>query len=113
MSFYANGGIGSHLAFFTLSVLWWYFTLQAWRAAVARNFSKHRACVLRSFALTLSAITLRIWKLGMAHYFELPPMDIYRMVTWLGFVPNLVLAEFYLYRARRRNNRKLYHEENI
>jgi len=113
MSFYANGGIGSHLAFFTLSVLWWYFTLQAWRAAVARNFSKHRACMLRSFALTLSAITLRIWKLGMAHYFELPPMDIYRMVTWLGFVPNLVLAEFYLYRARRRNNRKLYPEENI
>lgn len=100
MSFYANGGAGSQLAFFTLSVLWWYFTWQAWRAAVARDFSKHRAYMLRSFALTLSAITLRIWKMGMAHYFELPPMDIYRIVAWLGFVPNLMLVEMYLHRLR-------------
>jgi len=102
MSFYANGGIGSQLAFFTLSMLWWYFTFQAWRAAVARDFSKHRAFMLRSFALTLSAITLRLWKLGLAHYFELPPMDIYRVVAWLGFVPNWMAVEFYLYRARKK-----------
>lgn len=100
MSFFANGGTGSQLAFFTLSVLWWYFTWKAWRAAIARDFPKHRAYMLRSFALTLSAITLRIWKMSLAHYFELPPMDIYRIVAWLGFVPNLVLVELYLYRQR-------------
>ncbi len=102
MSFFANGGMGSQLAFFTLSVLWWYFTYQAWRAAVDRDFTKHRGYMLRSFALTLSAITLRVWKLGLAHYFELPPMDIYRLVAWLGFVPNVLLIEFYLYRIRSK-----------
>jgi Predicted membrane protein (DUF2306) len=102
MSLYANGGITSRLAFLTLSILWWYFTYKAWRAALAKEFAQHRAYMLRSFALTLSAITLRIWKLGMAHYLELPPMDIYRMVAWLGFVPNLMLIEYYLYRVRRR-----------
>lgn len=107
MSFYANGGMGSQLAFFTLSVLWWYFTWQAWRAAVDRDFSRHRAHMLRSFALTLSAITLRVWKLGLAHYFELPPMDIYRLVAWLGFVPNLLLVEFYLYRLRNKPGREI------
>ncbi|MGH8050319.1 MAG: DUF2306 domain-containing protein [Arenimonas sp.] len=107
MSFFANGDTGSQLAFFTLSVLWWYFTFQAWRAALARDFSRHRAYMLRSFALTMSAITLRIWKMGLAHYFELPPMDIYRIVAWLGFVPNLLLIEFYLLLEKRnRDNRK-------
>jgi hypothetical protein len=104
MSFYANGGIGSQLAFFTLSVLWWYFTWQAWRSVMEQDFSKHRAFMLRSFALTLSAITLRIWKMGLAHYFELPPMDIYQIVAWLGFVPNLVLIELYLYVSWNRHN---------
>lgn len=102
MSFYANGGIGSQLAFFILSVLWWCFTCHAWRAAVDGDFAKHRSYMLRSFGLTLSAITLRLWKMGLAHYFELPPMDIYRIVAWLGFVPNLLLVEFYLYRWRNR-----------
>ncbi|MEO8000819.1 MAG: DUF2306 domain-containing protein [Arenimonas sp.] len=100
MSFYANGGLGSRLAFLILSILWWYVTLQAWRAAVARDFARHRAFMLRSYALTLSAITLRLWKLGMAHYFGLPPMEIYRVAAWLGFVPNYLLVEIYLYRVR-------------
>ena len=101
MAFYANGGISSRLGFFTLSVLWWYYTYQAWRSALARDFSRHRAFMLRSYALTLSAITLRIWKLSFAHYLGLPPMDIYRMVAWLGFVPNIVVVEYWLYRERK------------
>jgi hypothetical protein len=100
MAFYANGGISSRLGFFTLSALWWYSTYQAWRSAVTRNFSKHRAFMLRSYALTLSAITLRIWKLSFAHFLALAPMDIYRMVAWLGFVPNIVLVEYWLHRER-------------
>ena len=55
--------------------------------------------MLRSYALTLSAITLRLWKLGMAHYFGFPPMDIYRAAAWLGFLPNYLLVELYLYRV--------------
>lgn len=102
MGFYANGGITSRLAFIALSILWWYFTWQAWRAAVKRDFQKHRAFMLRSFALTLSAITLRVWKLSLAHYFGFPPMDIYRVVAWLGFVPNWLFVECWLFRERRQ-----------
>lgn len=101
MAFYANGGFSSRLGFITLSILWWYCTYQAWRSALARDFSRHRAFMLRSYALTLSAITLRIWKLSFAHYLGLPPMDIYRMVAWLGFVPNIVVVEYYLYHTRK------------
>ena len=49
--------------------------------------------MIRSYALTLSAITLRVWKLGLALTLEPRPMDLYRVVAWLGFIPNLIVAE--------------------
>lgn len=92
MAFYANGGVYSRLAFGVLSVLWWWFTLQGWRSVVKGRFSDHQKYMIYSFALTLSAITLRVWKLLIAQYLQWPPMDIYRIVAWLGFVPNLAVA---------------------
>jgi uncharacterized membrane protein len=96
MAFYANGGTTSRAAFLILSILWWAFTYLAYRAALHRDFAAHRRWMLRSFALTLSAITLRLWKMLIAHYFELPPMDLYRLVAWLGFVPNLLVIEWFI-----------------
>ena len=32
--------------------------------------------MIRSYALTLSAITLRAWKFGINNSFELPPMEV-------------------------------------
>lgn len=102
MAFYANGGWTSRLAFVVLSILWWGSTALAWRAALARRMGAHRAWMLRSFALTLSAVTLRLWKMGLAHAVGLPPMDLYRVVAWLGFVPNMLVIELYLRQGYRR-----------
>lgn len=100
LAIYANGGVTSKIAFMTLTILWWYFTYQALRFAINKDFDKHRAYMIRSFALTMSAITLRFWKMMIAHYFGLPPMDIYRIVAWLGFIPNLLFAEYYIFSLR-------------
>jgi hypothetical protein len=54
--------------------------------------------MLRSFALTLSAITLRIWKVVLVALFQPKPMDVYRWVAWLGWVVNLILIEFIIYK---------------
>lgn len=93
MSFYANGGISSRTAFTVLSCLWWYVTYTAWWSVLHKDFVGHQHFMLRSFALTLSAVTLRLWKMGLASYFDIPPMDLYRIVAWLGFVPNILIAE--------------------
>ena len=102
MAFYANGGLTSRVAFLILSILWWGYTYLAYRSALNSDFIAHRRWMLRSFALTLSAITLRLWKMALAHYFEWPPMDIYRLVAWLGFVPNLLAIECYLYYRKKK-----------
>lgn len=99
MSFFANGGWSSIIAFTLLSVLWWFFTYRAFRHALKGQFEKHGKWMIRSYALTLSAITLRLWKFTYANYIDpdmefLHPMDLYRIVAWAGWVPNLLIAEY-------------------
>lgn len=96
----ANGGWLSQLAFTILAVLWWWFTWRAWRTILRGQTQEHHAFMIRSFALTLSAVTLRAWKWGIVLLWAPPPMDTYRLVAWLGWVPNLLFAEW-LIRSRR------------
>ena len=106
MSFYANGGISSRIAFVLLSSLWISTTALALYKAIKKDFRAHRFFMIRSFALTLSAVTLRIWKVLLANYTELPPMDRYRIIAWLGWTLNLLVAEliiFYYIKKRREN----------
>lgn len=101
MSIYANGSIYSRIGFLLLSVLWLLFTALGWYYVLKRDFSKHRVFMILSFSLTLSALTLRLWKFCLAGLFHPPPMDLYRIVAWLGWVPNLLVA-FMIVRKNRQ-----------
>lgn len=92
MSLYANGGVYSRIGFTLLSVLWLTFTALAWYYVIKRDFKKHREFMILSFSLTCSALTLRLWKYGIAYTLQPAPMDLYRVVAWLGWVPNLLLG---------------------
>lgn len=102
MGFYANGGTSSRIAFVLLAALWIFFTAMALYKARKKDFKSHRNYMIRSYALTLSAITLRAWKFGINNSFELPPMDVYRTVAWLGWVLNLAVAEIIIYRIKNK-----------
>jgi len=103
MAFYANGGITSRTAFITLAIGWIVTTSMGWRLAIRRQWQRHREWMMRSYALTLSALTLRVWKYTLVLLFEPRPMDVYRLVAWLGFVPNVLLVEWLIRRKRRRS----------
>jgi uncharacterized membrane protein len=94
MALLANGGIPSRIAFTSLSLLWMYSTAKAWQTAKAKQFTLHRNWMYRSYALTLSAVTLRAWKWLLIALFHLRPLDAYMIVAWMGFVPNLLVAEW-------------------
>jgi uncharacterized membrane protein len=104
MALLANGGLSSRIAFTTLSILWMFTTLKAWRSALARQFVAHKEWMMRSYALTLSAVTLRAWKWLLIALFHLRPLDTYMIVAWLGFVPNLLFAEWLI---RTKKTKKL------
>lgn len=93
MGIYANGGVVSQMSFCLLASLWILFTAMAITKAIQRDFKSHRAFLIRSFALTLSAITLRAWKYLLVFLFHPRPMDVYEIVAWLGWIPNIIIAE--------------------
>ncbi len=93
MAVYANGGLPTKIAFLVLDVLWFYFTLMAFIAVKNKDFSNHKNYMIRSYALTFSAITLRTWKYVFTHTTHLDLNTIYMMDAWLGFLPNLLIAE--------------------
>jgi hypothetical protein len=107
MGFYANGGLPSRIAFIMLALLWIFCTAMALIKARQKNFKEHRYYMIRSYALTISALTLRAWKYAITNSFELPPMDVYRAVAWLGWVPNILFAEWLIWKDKWKRKSKL------
>ena len=97
MGYYGNGGWVSQWAFCILAVLWVVFTWKAVADARAYRFADHKKWMYRSYALTLSAISLRAWKWLLVLLFAPAPMDVYRVVSWLGWGGNLLIAEAVIY----------------
>lgn len=97
MSYHANGGVFSKTAFVILSVLWMSFTFLSVYYVLKKDINQHQKFAIRSFALTLSAISLRLFKYIIVFLFHPPPMDVYRIVAWLGWTFNLLLAEIIIF----------------
>ncbi len=91
------GGVGFGL----LAVAWLLTTALGWRTAMERRFAEHRRWMIRSWALTLAAVTLRIY---LPASMLLPwPMDTsYIAIAWLCWVPNLLITEWWLRRREAR-----------
>lgn len=97
----ANGGLWGKTAFVLLDCLWFYFTCAAFIFARRRDIASHKRFMIRSYALTCTALTLRSWKLILSNSFQIDPQTLYVLDAWLGFVPNLIVAEWII----RRNTR--------
>ena len=78
-----------------LAVCWFVANLQAWRLALAGRFAEHRRWMVRSFAMTFGAVTLRLY-LPIAPAMGYDFMPAYVAISWLAWVPNLMVAELYL-----------------
>ncbi|MEY5049649.1 MAG: hypothetical protein RLZZ175_3008 [Bacteroidota bacterium] len=98
MGYCANGGVLAQISFVLLSILWFYFTFKGYQYAKQNNWLLHQNYLFRSIALTFSAISLRLFKLIIASFFHLQPMDIYVIIAWLGWVANLIIVEVIIYR---------------
>lgn len=100
MSFYSNGDWYARVSFILLSVLWWWFTWRAYQTARAKQFQQHSAFMVRSYALTLSAITLRLFQYGISTWWYLDPTLQYTIVAWASWGVNLVIAEILIRRKK-------------
>lgn len=99
MSAFAFGGMISTTGFGLLASIWLYTGIRAIVAARAHQFQKHQRWMIRNFALALAAVSLRIG-LGIGFALGLPFEMFYPSLAWLSWVPNLLVAECLIRRAR-------------
>jgi uncharacterized membrane protein len=100
MAVVSSEGMPTHLGFGILAGLWFFTGLQAYRMVRKGNVDVHREWMIRNFALTFAAVTLRIelpLMLGPLHW---PFRPSYIIVSWLCWVPNLLVAEWMVRRSR-------------
>ncbi|RED53006.1 DUF2306 domain-containing protein [Cohnella phaseoli] len=105
MSFRATGGWASSLGFLLLSLAWLYTLGQGLNAIrTGRDLAKHRKWMTLNYALTLAAVTLRIYLPLAIVLFGMGPYNVYySIIAWLCWVPNLLLASWLLSRRTRRS----------
>jgi len=106
LAFGSTAGPIATVGFGSLAVIWITANVQGWRSARARRFDAHRAWMIRSFALTFAAVTLRLY-LPLLPLLGVSFLDGYRAVSFLAWVPNLALAELYIRGAFSRRPRLL------
>ena len=87
-------GLPTHLGFGILAVLWFVTAAQGYRFAVKGDMEIHREWMIRNFALSLAAVTLRNWLPLMLFAFHWPFRTAYIIVAWLCWIPNLLVAEW-------------------
>jgi uncharacterized membrane protein len=99
----AFGGIIAQLGFSLLAVCWLVTTTMAFLTIRRKEVQKHREWMIRSYALTFAAATLRVW-LPLLQVVGLSFVSSYRIVAWLAWVPNLLLVEWFI--ANRLRQKK-------
>ncbi|MFY8021566.1 MAG: DUF2306 domain-containing protein [Bacteroidia bacterium] len=95
MGIYGNGGISAQTSFVISAFLWILTSLLALKSIKNKKVKQHYYWVCMSYGLCLSAITLRIYVLVFPYFFHLPSSQMYALVAWLSWIPNLILAHYY------------------
>jgi len=101
LSFYAFGGLISKAGFLALSLSWIYTTYKAYKHIRMKNIELHREWMYRSYAITLVAISFRIWSAVIGY-----SMDDFKVgyiaAIWLGLIGNIIAAEIKIRLRRKR-----------
>ena len=99
MATFAYTGAVASVGFGALALLWLSTGALAYRAIRQGDVNTHRRWMVRNFALTFAAVTLRLQLPFLAAGFG---FDVgYRIVAWSCWAPNLLLIEWFLNRRQQ------------
>ncbi|WP_394554073.1 DUF2306 domain-containing protein [Agromyces sp. MMS24-JH15] len=106
---FSKAGLAGLVGFGAMGLCWLASGWLALRAIRRRDIRSHRAWMMRAFALTYGAVTLRLW-IGLLVFAQVPFAEggfdfdaafanAYGLVPFLCWIPNLLIAEWLI--ARR------------
>lgn len=99
LSLESFGGLVTHFGFGLMAVCWLGTTFAAYFSIRQRDLAAHRVWMLRSYALTLAALTLRIY-LPLSQIAGIGFEPAYQAISWLCWVPNLLIVEWFILSRR-------------
>ncbi len=94
MASVAVGGLVAQTGFATMAVLWLGSALMGYRAIRRGDVRAHRNWMMRNYALTLAALTLRLYLGITLAGLQMDFMQVYPFISWACWIPNLLLAEW-------------------
>ncbi|MFI5161270.1 MAG: DUF2306 domain-containing protein [Sphingobacteriales bacterium] len=93
IAMFASGGITSMLGFGFLALSWFFTVVKAYSAILKKQFKQHENWMIRNYALTFAAVTLRIYLPVSQAGLHIEFLTAYRVISWLCWVPNLIIAQ--------------------
>jgi uncharacterized membrane protein len=100
MAQFAYGGIISEMGFGVLASLWLYSGYRAYKHIRNKDIEAHRQWMIRNYALTFAGVMLRIY-VPLSEGVGIDFLAAYRAISWLAWVPNLLVAQWMISRIRR------------
>jgi hypothetical protein len=102
IAMFATGGLISILGFAALAVTWFFSNVKAYTSILNRNVQEHQTWMIRNYALTFAAVTLRIWLPFSQAVLHMDFILAYQIVAWMCWLPNLLIATLIINRKRLR-----------
>lgn len=91
---FSIGGVATHFGFGILAVLWFFTGWLSYRSVRDGRIEEHRQWMIRNFSLSLAAVALRMYLPFMLFAMHWPFLRAYVPISWLCWVPNLIVAEW-------------------
>lgn len=92
IAFFATGGIIPALGFGGLALAWLGTSSVAYASVLQRDIDRHQQWMVRSYALTFAAVTLRLWIPIFQGILHVDFIRSYKIIAWLCWVPNFWIA---------------------
>ncbi len=95
IALYADGGWVSQTGFFLMACFWLFFSSLAYITIKKKQVEAHQRWMSRSYAVTFSAVTLRLGLL-LAVMGWVKFDTIYVLMAWLSWIGNLIIVELFI-----------------
>jgi len=106
IGFYATGGWIAMTGFIGLGVTWFSTTLAAYWFILRKDIAQHQKMMIYSYGACFAAVTLRIWlPVLTASFGDFIPA--YRLVAWLCWVPNILVAYYLVSKLNKKSPRQV------
>ena len=93
IAYHATGGTFAKLGFAGMSISWFVCTYIAYKAIRNKKIQLHERWMIRSYAVTFTGVTFRLWMPFLIIAFQLEFLEAYPINSWISWIANLFVAQ--------------------